>query len=405
MCKRAFRLKLRTPNRAKERQLLALQTEYTACAQFHLNAIQELKTHSATKLHRAVYKQARESFSLKAAMLQRARDKAIETWRSHLARLRLSKKSSAPKFNGTTPIGLAERTFKVFPDKSVLRVSTNDGFLWLPLFVQGSARPYLSAKRRVSKLVRRGKDWYLMLTVEDEDVPIQPGECPVFGLDLGLANTAVLVGSNVVKFWDGKPLRYTRGRYARYRQALQQKRKIGMVKRSKGKESRWVRDLNHKISRQIVDIVAAHNGVLCVEKLLGIRDRTKFSKKLNRMVHGWPFAQLLSMIHYKAALAGVPVIEVDPRKTSQRCSCCGHQDRSNRPSQAVFCCKACEYEVHADVNAARNIALKPLPEGYMSSGVGLLTRPLRGEVPTAILDRGSYGNLNLVSSESEARPL
>ncbi|HEY5596698.1 MAG TPA: transposase [Candidatus Bipolaricaulota bacterium] len=384
--------------------MLALQTEYTACAQFHLNAIQDLGTHSATKLHRAVYQQARESFSLKAAMLQRARDKAIETWKSHVAWVRRGKRSSVPEFNGNMPIGLAERTFSVTAN-GVLRVSTYDGFLWLPLFVQASARPYLFAKRRVSELVRRGKDWYLMLTVEDEDVPIQPGERPVFGLDLGLANTAVLVGSNVVKFWDGKPLRYTRGRYARYRQALQQKRKIGMVKRSKGKESRWVRDLNHKISRQIVDIVAAHNGVLCVEKLLGIRDRTKFSKKLNRMVHGWPFAQLLSMIHYKAALAGVPVIEVDPRKTSQRCSCCGHQDRSNRPSQAVFCCKACEYEVHADVNAARNIALKPLPEGYMSSGVGLLTRPLRGEVPTAILDRGSYGNLNLVSSESEARPL
>lgn len=379
MSKRVLKIKLRTLNRAKEQGLLALQTEYIACAQFHLQAIDELGTYNATKLHRAMYKQARELFFLKAAMLQRARDKAIGTWKSHLVRLKRDKKSSKPIFNGNCPIGLAERTFRIFPNKNVLRVSTNEGYLWLPLVVYESIKPYLYGKRRVSELVRRGKDWYLMLTVEDEDVPIQSGERPVFGLDLGLANTAVLAGPNVVRFWDGKPLRYTRGRYQRYRQALQKKRKTGMVKRSKGKESRWVRDMNHKLSREIVDIVATHNGILCVEKLLGIRDRTKFSKKLNRMVHGWPFAQLLSMIEYKARMAGVPVVEVDPRKTSQRCSKCGHEDRANRPKQAEFLCRACGYSAHADLNAARNIA-KSLPEGYMSPGVGRVMRPLKGEV-------------------------
>ena len=379
MSKRVLKIKLRVLNRAKQQRLLALQAEYTACAQFHLQAINDLGTYNTIKLHRAVYQQARNSFDLKAAMLQRARDKAIAAWKSHLARIKRGKKSSVPKFNDNCPIGLAERTFAVFPDKDVLRVSTNQGFLWLPLILYKSVMPYLSAKRRVSELVRRGQDWYLMLTVEDEDVPIQPGARPVFGLDLGLANTAVLAGPNVVKFWDGKPLRYTRGRFVRYRQALQKKRKTGMVKRSKGKESGWVRDMNHKISREIVDMVAANNGILCVEKLLGIRDRTKFSQKLNRMLHGWPFAQLLALLAYKARMAGVPVVEVDPRKTSQRCSQCGHEDRANRPKQAVFKCKACAYSVHADVNAARNIA-KSLPEGYRSSGVGRVARPLRGEL-------------------------
>lgn len=394
MGKRVVKIKLRVLNRAKGRRLLALQAEYAACAQFHIQAIEELGTHNATKLHHAVYAQARDSFALKAAMLQRARDKAIEAWKSRLERLKQGRKSSKPSFDGNCPIGLAERTFRIFPDRSVLRLSTPDGYLWLPLIVYPSVRPYLSAKRRVSELVRRGQDWYLMLTVEDEDVPIQPGDRPVFGLDLGLANVAVLVGPGMVKFWDGKPLRYTRGRYHRYRQALQKKRKTGMVKRSKGQESRWVRDMNHKISRQIVDIVAAHNGVLCVEKLLGIRDRTKFSKKLNRMVHGWPFAQLLAMIHYKAALAGVPVVEVDPRKTSQRCSRCSHEDRANRPKQALFRCKACAYSVHADLNAARNIA-QSLPQGYRSWGVGRVARPWSGEVRTSIFDPSLHDNHNL----------
>ena len=90
-----------------------------------------------------------------------------------------------------------------------------------------------------------------------EKIRRNPFSGPHFGLDVGLANLTVLSGPGVVQFFDGKPLRYVRGRYFRYRQALQRKRKIGMVKRSKGRESRWVRCENHRVSRQIVDTVTA----------------------------------------------------------------------------------------------------------------------------------------------------
>ena len=86
-----------------------------------------------------------------------------------------------------------------------------------------------------------------------------------------------------------------------------------MVKRSKGRESGWTRCENHRVSRQIIDTVAAHDGVLHIEKLLGIRDRTKMTRKVNRMVHAWPFAQFFAFIRYKTALAGVQVVEEDPR--------------------------------------------------------------------------------------------
>ena len=56
-----------------------------------------------------------------------------------------------------------------------------------------------------------------------------------------------------------------------------------MVRRSKGHESRWIRCENRRVSRQIVDTVAVHGGVLHLEKLLGICDRTKKTRKVNRM--------------------------------------------------------------------------------------------------------------------------
>jgi transposase len=128
-----------------------------------------------------------------------------------------------------------------------------------------------------------------------------------------------------------------------------------------------------------------------VEKLLGIRDRVKRTRKVNRLVHSWPFAQLLAFLTYKAALAGVQVIAEDPRHTSQRCSRCGHAERKNRHAQAMFQCRACTYTVHADLNAARNLAAK----GACSSGVGSVTEPLSREV---IVTDDRHGNCNLASS-------
>jgi hypothetical protein len=83
-----------------------------------------------------------------------------------------------------------------------------------------------------------------LLAVKSEDVPAPDG--PHFGLDLGVANLDVLSGPSVVQFCDGKPLRFVRGRFLRYRQALQRKRKAGMVQRSKGKEARWATQMNHQ---------------------------------------------------------------------------------------------------------------------------------------------------------------
>ncbi len=46
---------------------------------------------------------------------------------------------------------------------------------------------------------------------------------------------------------------------------------------------------------------------------------------------------------------------VDPRDTSRRCSRCGYVDKRNRVSQSEFRCRACGYELNADLNAAENI--------------------------------------------------
>jgi transposase len=73
------------------------------------------------------------------------------------------------------------------------------------------------------------------------------------------------------------------------------------------------------------------------------------------VLHRWSFFQLRAFIAYKAALAGVRVVYVNPAYTSQTCSACGHCERANRKTQAQFLCTSCGFSAHAEVNAAVNI--------------------------------------------------
>ena len=97
---------------------------------------------------------------------------------------------------------------------------------------------------------------------------------------------------------------------------------------------------------------------IALEDLQGIRERVRLRKPQRVTLHSWAFAQLGWFVAYKAARAGVAVVYVNPAYTSQRCSACGHIDKKNRPDQATFQCTSCGFAEHADVNAARNIAVK-----------------------------------------------
>ena len=72
---------------------------------------------------------------------------------------------------------------------------------------------------------------------------------------------------------------------------------------------------------------------------------------LNRAILNVGWHQVETMLFYKAHR----VVKVDPRHTSQICSCCGNLDSRSRESQASFACTACGFRSNADQNAAANI--------------------------------------------------
>ena len=79
-------------------------------------------------------------------------------------------------------------------------------------------------------------------------------------------------------------------------------------------------DFLHKLSRTYA------NGydVICVEDLdVRVLKENGRDKGKHRNIHDASWSKFMFMLSYKAQRAGRKLIYVDPRKTSQRCSCCG----------------------------------------------------------------------------------
>ena len=178
------------------------------------------------------------------------------------------------------------------------------------------------------------------------------------GVDRNTTGHVVVAGEpdsgKVMKL--GKHAQHTHNKYKHIRKRLQKQGKYRKIKQLKNRESRIVRDLNHKMSRKIVDTAKSNNSGIKLEDLKGIRKNRKHAKSFKYSLNSWSFYQLQTMIEYKAKLLGVPISYIDPAYTSQKCSRCGHiGDRNGK----TFECPACGHVDHADVNAAFNIALSP----------------------------------------------
>ncbi len=194
-----------------------------------------------------------------------------------------------------------------------------------------------------------------MVTVEVPDgAAIEPTD--FIGVDLGIANIATDSDGQI---HTGADIEKVRKKHNLQRKRLSRKNTKGSkkkIRRMRDKEARFRRHQNHVISKELVESAKRTGRRIALEDLQGIRERvTARGGDAKNRLGSWAFAQLGGFIGYKAKLAGVAVVSVDPRYTSQECAECGHRERSNRKSQAEFECKACGHQAHADRNAARNI--------------------------------------------------
>lgn len=355
-------LKLRNPGRAKRVWLDQTAERFRQGVQLGLDAALSAKTSNRGKIHAATYASIR-ALGLPSDYCRMAVNQAVQLARSHFGLRKSKRRAGKPAVVRSQGIGLGVNAYRVVG--TTLRLSTgNRGeYLWLPLCIPSRWRDRLQYAKGDARLFKRGNDWFVMLPLKMPTTPtVRDGDGKtVIGVDMGIVRLATAKHPKGVFVVNGKPIRHRRERFASLRQRLQRHRRTDRVRAQRGKERRWMTDLNHKVSRQLVDLAARYpNPVLAFERLDGIRDRVRGSKRFNRMMASWAFRQMADFVQYKAERAGVRVVFVDPRKTSRTCPKCGHATRANRPEQVHFRCVACGYQGNADVVASLNIAAAAL---------------------------------------------
>ena len=217
------------------------------------------------------------------------------------------------------------------------------------------------------------KQFYLLVSLEVEGAdPTPETHTGVAGVDVGvryLAVTATTRGDR--SFHSGKRVVPQANHYARLRKRLQQKGTRSATRRLmviSGRERRLKQDANHVVSKRIV--TRHPHSLIGLENLTDIRERTrrkhgkkatKKQRRANAAYSKWSFAELHSMIAYKALLHGSMAIKVDAHYTSKACPMCGHTCDANRPKKGLlFICQQCRYTLHSDLIGARNITMRTL---------------------------------------------
>lgn len=307
-------------------------------------------------LQRLYYHELRSRFGLSSQMAVRCLARVAGTYRRD--------KTLCPTFRPDAAMPYDQRIMR-FDGLDQVSLLTLTGRVLIGFLIGPYHQQRFDAHepRQCHLVVRDDRQWFLLVVVQVPDgTPIPPTD--FLGVDLGVVNLAT-TSDGATHSGDG--VEACRTRYAKYRQRLQRAAHVAQMdgkrpknirralKRTARREARFRRDVNHCISKTLVAAATDNDCGIALEDLKDIRSRTRFRKPQRAKMTGWAFAQLRFFVEYKAQLAGVPVVLVDPRHTSQQCSVCGHIAKGNRPTQARFSCKHCGYTTNADVNAALNI--------------------------------------------------
>jgi len=125
------------------------------------------------------------------------------------------------------------------------------------------------------------------------------------------------------------------------------------------REKERVKQLLHRVSKQIVQQAKEKRHGIVLEKLKGIRFAHQRGngegRAKRRRIALWPFRQLQGYIEYKARWEGVPVEYVGASKTSQTCHLCGFVNRKLKVTEREWLCPNCRVPLDRDLNAAINI--------------------------------------------------
>lgn len=215
-----------------------------------------------------------------------------------------------------------------------------------------------------AKLVELKGLWYLHIPVTKIVEDFQNEHVRhVVGIDRGLRFLTVSYDEQgKTEFVSGRKIATKRHKFQEVRKQLQSKGTKAAKRRLKaisGRENRWMSDMNHQISKTLVQKYGK-DTLFVLEDLTGVSfEENKLSQnaKRNYDLRSWAFYQLEQFLTYKAHENRSEVLKVSARYTSQRCPKCGTIHKGSRDHHKHLYSCQCGYKSNDDRIGAMNIQL------------------------------------------------
>lgn len=228
---------------------------------------------------------------------------------------------------------------------------------------------------------KKASGWYISVRLEDKSVPYPvieiTGNLKLIGIDLGIRILASVS--------DGRAIANPKLRFNKRTDRIHQIRHRRVTRKQKGSKNR--RKAQHRLS--VLDEVIARRredyqwkeakklvesaDVIVFEELnvAGMVRRCKpklvdgkyvvngqaAKSGLNRLILDAGWSDFKEKVKSLSARAGVMVLEIDPKYSSQECSCCGYVSAANRDREK-FLCESCGHLDDADFDASKVIAAR-----------------------------------------------
>lgn len=211
-------------------------------------------------------------------------------------------------------------------------------------------------------------NWHLV--VEDGvTTPAAPGNATV-AIDMGEIHPAVCTDGRSTVVVSCKVLRSLRQNTQKRGSRLQSlmdtktkgsrrwKRLKKRDNRFRAQQKRRIRDMEHKISREVVRFAVECNaGTVAIGDVRDIADKTDKGRVQNQRMSTWDHGRVRAYITYKAHYVGMTVVLVNEYHTTKSCPTCGHL---NNPKGRNYICRLCGFRGHRDAVGAANILSRQL---------------------------------------------
>ena len=210
-----------------------------------------------------------------------------------------------------------------------------------------------SAAVKQIRILRKNGKWYVCLALEGDFTVDRKPTGKAIGIDLGISH---LVTTSNGEFFDSpkhyinaqKKLRVLQRSVARKKKDSKSRHQaVQRLARFHEHIANQRADFLHKLTYRLV---RENDSIVLEDLTLAFMNRNKHLAKSSLDVAMGQFTQ---MLEYKAESAGVQVVKVDPKHTSQVCSACGQIVKKSLATRTHRC--DCGLVLDRDVNAARNI--------------------------------------------------